>query len=66
MAKVYVCRGSCHAVVPLERFEKGLTKCGAKTCDQHGQPFQAVEQCPDCAVKFAEGKLQTCPQCRPL
>lgn len=66
MAKVFVCKGACGAVVTIEKYEQGLTKCGAKHCDQHGKPFQPIEQCPDCSVKFASGVLQTCVECRPM
>ncbi|MDD5110649.1 MAG: hypothetical protein PHI63_05575 [Patescibacteria group bacterium] len=66
MAKVYACTGSCKAIIKVEQFEQGLTKCGAKGCTMRGHDFRPVEQCPDCALKFAEGKLQTCPECRPL
>ena len=66
MAKVYACPGSCHGMAAFEQWEKGEVNCGAKTCERHGKPLQPVEQCAECAIKFADGELQTCPRCRRL
>ncbi len=66
MAQVYACPGSCHGIATLEQWEHGAKTCKAKTCERRSQPLQPMEQCPDCAIKFADGKIQTCPRCRPL
>lgn len=37
--KTHVCLGTCQAVISDEEYKNGLTKCGAKECTMHGQPF---------------------------
>lgn len=37
--KTYVCLGTCQAVIPEEKYNAGLTKCGAKECTLYQQPF---------------------------
>jgi len=36
----YICDGKCRAVVSKQRYEAGLTKCGAADCDRCGMPFR--------------------------
>ncbi len=37
--KTYVCLGTCQAVVSEEKYNNGLTKCGAEVCTMKGEPF---------------------------
>ena len=39
--KTYVCLGTCQAVISEEKYNAGLTKCGAKECTMYDQPFVA-------------------------
>lgn len=38
----YVCEGTCRAQITKEQFDKGLTKCGTKSCTLYGKPFKRV------------------------
>ncbi|MCX8195195.1 MAG: hypothetical protein N3G22_03775 [Candidatus Micrarchaeota archaeon] len=40
---VYVCLGSCGAVVSERRYKAGLKKCGAESCNMHGSPLAKRE-----------------------
>ena len=37
--ETYVCLGTCQAVIDKDAFDKGLTKCGAESCDMYQKPF---------------------------
>lgn len=37
--KTYVCLGTCQAVIDEDRYNAGLTKCGAKDCTLYDKPF---------------------------
>lgn len=39
----YVCEGSCHAKITQDQYEKGLTKCGTKSCNFFGKPFKKLD-----------------------
>ncbi|HIH30294.1 TPA: hypothetical protein HA243_02760 [Candidatus Micrarchaeota archaeon] len=37
---VYVCEGSCGAIVSPRRYKAGLKKCGAESCGMHNRAFR--------------------------
>lgn len=39
----YICEGSCQAQITQQQYDKGLTKCGEKSCTFFGRPFKKVE-----------------------
>lgn len=51
---VYICTGSCKAEVSQEDYDKGLTKCGADTCNMHNHPFKKVFKCAQCGAYYEE------------
>lgn len=50
--KVYVCTGGCDAEISQERYDKGLVRCGAKTCNKFGHPFAERIKCDVCGKIF--------------
>ncbi len=38
----YFCTGSCGAQITQEQYDKGLTQCGAKSCNFYGKPFKKI------------------------
>lgn len=56
----YICTGSCHGAVTEKEFKSGKNKCGAVTCEKHGQPLVKRLFCPKCKVYFKEGEKHIC------
>lgn len=50
--KIYVCTGECKAEISQERYDKGLTKCGADSCNNYNQPFEERLKCSICGKIF--------------
>lgn len=46
--KVYVCTGTCSAVISEAKYKNGLTKCGTKECTMFDQPFEERLKCHVC------------------
>lgn len=40
----YVCEGTCQARITQDQYEKGLTKCGTKSCTYFGKSFKKVKE----------------------
>ena len=38
----YVCEGTCQAQITQKQYDRGLTKCGTKSCTFYGKPFKKV------------------------
>jgi len=38
----YICEGTCKAKISQARYNKGLTKCGTKTCTCYRKKFTKV------------------------
>ena len=52
----YFCSGTCGAIITQEEYDKGLTKCGEKTCTMHGNPFEKGIYCTTCEKRIQEGE----------
>lgn len=37
---VYVCTGTCGAVISQQQYDEGLTQCGADICTLKNHPFE--------------------------
>jgi hypothetical protein len=46
--EVYVCEGSCKAVISKAQYDAGKTQCGTESCSRFGQPFSPRIQCDNC------------------
>ncbi len=57
---VYICEGSCGAVVPEADYEAGLTTCQHEDCDRHGEEFTEQRRCESCRTVFAPDEDHSC------
>ena len=51
---VYVCTGECKAEISQERYDAGLTACGADGCSMKGKPFAKMQKCTVCGEVYKE------------
>lgn len=53
---IYVCTGSCKAIISEKRYREGLVKCGAKACNKVGHDFERRYKCWKCGELYKEGQ----------
>ena len=49
---VYICRGTCGAVISEGQYNQGFVACGAQKCTKHRQPFTKAKQCVTCNATY--------------
>lgn len=57
--KVYVCTGSCGAVVSEEDYKGGITHCGTDGCTCEGASFEERIQCSQCSEVYKKDEEHT-------
>lgn len=59
---VYVCEGTCGAVITQEQFDSGLIVCGAKGCTLEKHAFTKAYQCSHCSEIYKDQSGHAHPQ----